>query len=197
MLIGIDASRAARRERTGTERYSLEIIRHLLRLPIASTHQWRLYVDDSATETFIGDLALDDRTDVDIRHLPSSRMWTHRALSNEVMTDQPDILFVPSHVIPFVAPPSRLPPSVVTVHDLGYRTWPEMHTRKQRVYLDLSTRWSAKVAKRVICVSQATADDLQQAYGTSRAKISVVHEGVDLPASTSQGLASGNRSSIP
>ena len=32
MIIGIDASRALRARRTGTERYSLEIIRHLLAL---------------------------------------------------------------------------------------------------------------------------------------------------------------------
>ncbi len=195
MLIGIDASRAARRERTGTERYSLEIIRHLLRLPIASAHQWRLYIDDSERETFIRDLALDDRANVEIRQLPSRRMWTHRALSKEVLIDRPDIFFVPSHVIPFVAPPSRLPTCVVTVHDLGYRAWPEMHTRKQRAYLDLSTRWSVKVATRVICVSQATADDLQEAYGTDQAKISVVHEGINLPAFASHGLVSGHHSS--
>ena len=45
MLIGVDASRALRARRTGTERYALEIIRHLLALPDAQQHQWRLYVD--------------------------------------------------------------------------------------------------------------------------------------------------------
>ena len=45
MIIGIDASRACRARRTGTERYSLEIIRHLLALPDATAHQWRLYTD--------------------------------------------------------------------------------------------------------------------------------------------------------
>jgi glycosyltransferase involved in cell wall biosynthesis len=75
----------------------------------------------------------------------------------------------------------------VTVHELGYRAWPEMHTRSQRAYLDLSTRWSANVARRVICVSQATADDLQQIYGTNQDKISVVHEGIDLPGFVTHG----------
>jgi hypothetical protein len=42
MLIGIDASRALRAQRTGTERYALEIIQHLLALPQARHHQWRL-----------------------------------------------------------------------------------------------------------------------------------------------------------
>ncbi len=45
LLIGIDASRALRARRTGTERYSLEIIQHLLALPQAAQHTWRLYAD--------------------------------------------------------------------------------------------------------------------------------------------------------
>lgn len=184
MLIGIDASRAFRPQRTGTERYSLETIRHILRLPEAEGYQWRLYVDDCVDRT-IGEMEYDflewgGAPNVEIRQLASRRMWTHRALSHEVLNRPPDVLFVPSHVIPFVLPPSRLPPCVVTVHDLGYRAWPEMHTRSQRIYLEFSTRWSAAVARRVICVSQATADDLRQAYGTDAAKIDVVHEGIDL-----------------
>ena len=41
MLIGIDASRALRARRTGTENYSLQLIRHLLRQN--SGHAFRLY----------------------------------------------------------------------------------------------------------------------------------------------------------
>ena len=149
MLIGIDASRAVRPERTGTERYSREIIRHLLRLPAARRHEWRLYVDDAPAQEMLAGMDLDDSVSVHLRRLRSRRMWTHRALSHEVLKEPPDVLFVPSHVIPFVLPPSRLPPCVVTVHDLGYRAWPEMHTRSQRAYLESSTRWSA--ARRPTC----------------------------------------------
>ena len=47
MLIGIDASRALRTQRTGTERYAREIIRHLLQLPTALEHDWLLYAAES------------------------------------------------------------------------------------------------------------------------------------------------------
>ena len=47
MLIGIDASRALRAQRTGTEHYSLEIIQHLLALPETTQHRLRLYVDQA------------------------------------------------------------------------------------------------------------------------------------------------------
>lgn len=187
MLIGIDASRAIRPERTGTERYSWEIIRHLLHLPASYRHEWRLYVDDAPAQDLLAEVGQDDLASVHVRRLTSRRMWTHRALCQEVLRQPPNVLFVPSHVIPFVLPPSRLPPSVVTVHDLGYRAWPDMHTQSQRAYLESSTRWSASVARRVICISQATADDLSRAYGTDPAKVDVIHEGIDLQRFASDG----------
>ncbi|MEZ4555286.1 MAG: hypothetical protein R2854_02330 [Caldilineaceae bacterium] len=39
------------------------------------------------------------------------------ALARAVVTRLPDVLFVPAHVIPYVQPRRRLPPSVVTLHD--------------------------------------------------------------------------------
>lgn len=171
MIIGIDASRGLRARRTGTERYSLEIIRHLLNLPEAAQHTFRLYMDRQPTpdETF-----WDERM-ADVRVLPARRLWTHTALAGEVMRHRPDVLFVPSHVIPF-APPRLLPPGVVTLHDVGYRHFPAAHTTGQRLYLELSTRWSSWAARRVIAPSQATADDLARFYGTPAAKLRVIYE---------------------
>ena len=166
LLIGIDGSRALRSRRTGTERYSLEIIRHLLALPTA--HRWRLYVD-----AVPGEDAFPANGNVELRVLLARRMWTHRALAREVARRPPDVLFVPAHVLPFRL---KLPPSVVTVHDLGYRHVPEGHTRTQRLTLKLSTRWNAWRARQVIAVSESTARDLRQFYGTPASKINVIYE---------------------
>jgi glycosyltransferase involved in cell wall biosynthesis len=174
LIIGIDASRALTAQVTGTERYSLEIIRHLLRLPEAEQHRWRLYTPVPADPSLFG---LEASADVEIRVLSSPRLWTHRALSWEMVCHPPDVLFVPAHVVPLL-PPFLLPPAVVTIHDLGYRYFPEAHTRFQQLYLDWSTRWSASVAKRIIAPSQFTVDDLTRFYRVSPAKISVIHEAV-------------------
>lgn len=173
-LIGIDASRALRARRTGTERYSLEIIRHLLALPAAQDLAWRLYSDEAAPVGHL--LSPGGAADVELRVLPACRQWTHRALAAEVVRRPPDVLFVPAHVIPFVLPPARLPPSVVTVHDLGYHVFPAAHPRGQRLYLELSTRWSTWAAARVIAVSQATALDLARRYGVPPGRMRVIHE---------------------
>jgi glycosyltransferase involved in cell wall biosynthesis len=177
MRIGVDVSRALRAHRTGTERYALEIVRHLLQLPSAAQYGWRLYGDTapvaSPFPTRTPGAALDN---VELSILPGRRLWTHRTLAAEVTRHPPDVLFVPAHVIPFILPSRRLPPSVVTIHDLGYRHFPNAHPWRQRRYLDWSTRWSTQVAACVIAVSQATADDLQSAYAVDRRKIDVIYE---------------------
>ncbi|RLT41899.1 MAG: glycosyltransferase family 1 protein [Chloroflexi bacterium] len=222
MIVGIDASRALRARRTGTERYSLEIIRHLLALPEAAEHRFRLYVQhpppvtpgdrprgtdtdenrnaDFAETTdfrrfliradplnprdprsiFTSEQSFWGDEQVELRILPARRLWTHTALAWEVLRRPPDALFVPSHVIPFL-PPRLLPPAVVTLHDVGYRHFPAAHTRAQRFYLELSTRWSSFAATQIITPSCATADDLTRFYGTPAEKIRVIYEAGAFP----------------
>ena len=176
LCIGLDASRSLRAEPTGTERYSRQIIGHMLAAH-GDRFAFRLYAPTTPTaEALRGDAppARDARTPT-VRTLPGKWLWTHRKLAWEVSRRPPHVLFVPAHVVPFLPPP-LLPPTVVTLHDIGYRYFPRSHTALQRLYLELSTRWSAAAARRIIAVSQQTANDLQRFYGVAEAKIRVIHE---------------------
>ncbi len=165
MLIGIDASRAITDRPTGTETYSRRLIHTLLTLE--TPHRFRLYLrSDSPPHLF---------EDVELRVMPFPRLWTHLRLSWEMARHPPDLLFVPAHVLPPVRP--RL--SLVTVHDLGYLHFPEAHPRRQRLYLDLSTRWNAWAASHVLADSQATEADLVTHYGVRPDKVTVAYPGVD------------------
>jgi glycosyltransferase involved in cell wall biosynthesis len=165
MLIGIDASRAARAERTGTEAYSLHLIRAML--DSAPQHRFRLYADRALPPVLAA-------LNAEPRVMPFPRLWTHARLSAEMLVRPPNVLFVPAHVIPLVHPCT-----VVTVHDLGYLYFPQAHPLGARLYLDLSTRWSARVAAHVIADSQATKDDLVRHYATSPDEITVAYPGRD------------------
>lgn len=176
MLIGIDASRATVAQRTGTERYALNLIRALLTLrgrigsETRPAHCYRLYFREAPK------IDLFPAADyVERRVIPFPRLWTHLRLSWEVGCHPPDLLFVPSHVLPLVRPRWRL----VTVHDLGHRFFPQTHRRLDRLYLDLSTRWNARVATRILADSEATKGDLVREYGTLAEKIVVVYPGRD------------------
>jgi glycosyltransferase involved in cell wall biosynthesis len=94
-------------------------------------------------------------------------------VSAEMIRNAPDLLFVPSHVIPLVHPRS-----VVTVHDLGYLHEPEAHPASQRRMLNLTTRWNARVASHVIAISETTRQDLVGLNHVPAEKISVIPHGV-------------------
>lgn len=166
-LLGIDASRAVGRVRTGTENYSAQLIRALAQQPADFT--WRLYFNGNPDG-----LGLDASANVELCNIPSRRLWTHFRLSRELLQHRVNGLFVPAHVVPLYHPPT-----VVTIHDLGYLHWPEAHPASQRRMLDLTTRWSTKASRHIIVPSQQTANDLIQAYGTPEDKITVVHHGID------------------
>jgi len=168
MLIGIDASRATSEQRTGTEGYSLHLIRALLE--IDQHNEYVLYFNRPPRP---GLFPASPRWRA--RVIPLPRLWTHLRLSLEMLSAPPDVLFVPAHVLPLVHPRR----SVVTVHDLGYRHEPQAHRPLDRLYLDISTRYNARAASHVIADSAATKRDLAQLYGTDPQRIAVVPLGVD------------------
>lgn len=170
MHLGVDASRTTVARRTGTERYALALLRAMLADPAGRTLTF-YFRDTPPAGLFPPAPHLRQRL------IPFPRLWTHVRLAAElaVSRPQPDLLFVPAHVIPAVCPV----PAVVTVHDLGYRFFPDAHPWRQRLYLDLSTRYSAGRAVRVIADSEATRRDLTRLYGVPAEKISVVYPGRD------------------
>ncbi len=166
MIIGIDASRATAVRRTGTENYSLHLIRELLALEQA--HCFRLYFNQAPFPGLLPEGA-------EQRVIGFPRLWTHFRLSAEMLTHPPDLLFVPSHVLPLIHPRR----SVVTIHDLGYHYYPEAHTVFQNIYLRWSTRYNARAATCVVADSEATKRDLIHYYRIPEERIRVVYPGRD------------------
>lgn len=165
MRIGIDASRALSAAPTGTEGYSYHLIRALL--PLLSPEPVRLYCrEQPPAAAFPG---------AELQVIPFPRLWTHVRLSWEMLRAAPRVLFVPAHVLPPVRPSRTL----VTIHDLGYRFFPEAHPHGQRLYLEASTRWNARVATHVLADSQATQQALVSCYGIPTEKITVVYPGYE------------------
>ncbi len=176
MIIGIDASRATGERLTGTELYSREIIRALVQVAAqhAPQHRFRLY---TRTTDVVPSITGDN---IEHAHIKQARLWTHKGLAREIAERPPDALFIPAHVLPFSRPTGLR--TVVTLHDVGYRHFPSAHPFVQRVYLDLSTAFSARFATQLIAVSEATRHDVMKFYRVPAAKIEVVHEGlVPLP----------------
>jgi len=169
VTLGIDASRAARAHRTGTETYSLELIKELANMA-STSHRLRLYTPHPPQHT-----DWPDSPHVETRIIPWPRLWTHMRLAVELRQHPPDVLFVPAHVLPLYCPV----PAVVTVHDLGYCYYPEAHRNFDRWYLDWTTRRHTRVARHLVADSLATQQDLVNFYDADPRNIEVVYLGRD------------------
>jgi glycosyltransferase involved in cell wall biosynthesis len=173
MLIGVDASRLIHARRTGTEAYSLHLTRALIRA--GGEHRFRLYTSVPIPPDLLNGVAQVVKSRYEVRVIPFARLWTHLRLAWEVSSHSPDVLFVPSHVMPLICPV----PAVVTVHDVGYLHYPEAHRPFDRWYLDWTTRRHARLAARIIADSYATREDLVHLYQTDPGRIAVVYPGRD------------------
>lgn len=168
MRIGIDASKISLTQKTGTENYSHNLIKNLLK--IDQTNDYTLYLREDPP-------SFTKQSNVTCRKIPLSRLWTQAGLASEVMFNPPDILFIPAHTMPII---HRLGlKTVVTIHDLGAEFLPQYHQFPQKLYLNRTTEFVAKHATRMIAVSEATKRDLIEKLGVESRRISVVYEGWD------------------
>ncbi len=175
LRIAIDASRATAAQPTGTEAYALHLIRALIAANAGRSqpYHFQLYFrDDPPKDLFPSSPHVHEAV------IPWPRMWTHLRLAAALWRYRPDITFVPAHTLPLCFPGVAL----VTVHDLGFKRYPEAHPTAQRAYLDITTRFSQRRASLVLADSQATAADLPRFYGTCPEKIRVVYPAVDAGA---------------
>lgn len=221
MKIGIDASRANKAHKTGTEWYSYYLIRWIAKMD--DQNEYILYVD-KPLEGGLMDLTIDQYQDdgdikaptfndkgeqvikskynnfrVKILRWPFSYLWTQIRMSFEMIFNKPDVLFIPSHTLPFIHPKK----SVVTIHDIGFELntalYEDEAIARGRVggilnklvkiftlgkyrasvidYLRWSTRFALKHAKKIITVSDFSKKEIVNFYNIKSEKIEVVHNG--------------------
>ncbi len=168
MIIGIDASRANRQIKTGTEWYSYYLIEELKKITVNDSNRYFLYTDKSLR----GGLArLPKNWQEKILHWPPRYLWTKIRLSWEMLRNKPDLLFIPSHTLPIFFPKK----TVMTVHDLGYEKYPEAYSFFARYHLRQSYKFAARQATKIIVPTEFTKRELISLYNTKPEKIEVVH----------------------
>lgn len=137
MIIGIDASRANKKRKTGTEWYSYYLIKYFAQ--IDKENQYILYTDKPLMGGLLdltkGDVSTDDHEKkvkfrlgnqtiksphnnfkAEILRWPFSYFWTLGRLSLEMLIHKPDVLFVPAHGLPLIRPKK----TINTIHDISF-----------------------------------------------------------------------------
>lgn len=171
MVIGIEASRANRAQRTGVEWYAAHLLRELHRLPVATLHAWVLYTNTPLQQ----DLREWTKGWTErVLSWPPQYLWTQIRLSSEMRLMPPDVLFVPAHVLPRVLPRR----TVVTIHDVGFRRHPEFYKPIQVAYHEATTRDIVRSSAHILTVSEFSKQELVTLYGCAPERIHVTPLGV-------------------
>ena len=178
-IIGVDASRSSVKQKTGTEYYSYELIKNLVK---SNDHIFRLYSKEELKY-------IEKKTNIEFKVMRFPRLWSQIRLSAEMISNPPSVLFEPAHTIPLLHPKK----TVVTLHDVGFRYFPELYTPLERYYHHIFMKFSVKHATKIIAISHATKNDLIKMYGADPKKIEVIYHGFDsekyLPSSNLEGVS--------
>ena len=71
-------------------------------------------------------------------------------------------------------------PSVVTIHDVAFRTFTDMYHWADRQIYDLKWRYAVRHADRIIAISECTKRDIIRFYDIDESKIDVVYQPVNV-----------------
>lgn len=85
-----------------------------------------------------------------------------------------DLLFCPVNIRPILSHC----PAVITIHDLIFLRYPHAFHPLKRLYLTAFTGWSARHAKHVIAVSEATRRDVIDLLHVRPSRVTTIHNGV-------------------
>ena len=171
--IGVDA-RLLTQTITGIGRYSHEMLRRL----IETEHEWFLYAPTPIT---VGDWR---RANVTVRESRFTGralrlVWAGSVLPRQAAQDRLDLFWSPTHRLPRFMPADIA--TVVTVHDLVWKHAGETMPAINR-WLDARLLpQAARLADRIITVSQNTADDLIAEVPEAAGKVDVIPLGVAQP----------------
>lgn len=105
-------------------------------------------------------------------------LWRTFGVTNNLRADNVDIFHGLSNELPLNIRKSGVP-SVVTMHDVIYRTMPECYKAIDRKIYDFKYGRACHNADRIIAVSECTKRDVERFYGIDPDKIDVIYQGCD------------------
>ncbi|MBI4406965.1 MAG: glycosyltransferase family 4 protein [Candidatus Kerfeldbacteria bacterium] len=187
MRIGIDCRtilNPSAGEKAGVGHYTYYLVKHLLKLD--KKNKYVLFFDhrSNSVQEF-------KRKQVEIIRFPFSEYkrylpyaYSHVFVTRVLNQANLDLFHSPANVIPL----QYTKPAVVTVHDLAIYQHPEWFPPKQDFSVKVLVPRSLAKAKKIIAVSQSTANDIKKQFHIPANHVSVIHEGYE-PAKLPSKLA--------
>jgi glycosyltransferase involved in cell wall biosynthesis len=175
MNIGFDAKRLFQNY-TGLGNYSRTLVKNLAKFyPDEHYHLFApKVIHNETTSYFI------DNQSFSIHH-PSHKfgtLWRLQGMKSDLLENNIDIYHGLSHDIPLGIKRSKIP-TVVTMHDLIFKIYPEYYPTAQRWIYDCKFRYACENSDLIIAISEQTKHDIIQYYSIDEKKIKVAYQTCD------------------
>lgn len=169
MKIGLEATRADKKFKTGTEWYAWHLLQQFKKINKHS--KFTVYYN----QHLAGDL-MDAPDNFYFKRLawPFSKFWTHLRLGWELVANPVDKFFA-SNAVPIMGKGEF----TVTIHDLGFLKNPDLYHPLERIYQKWSHNIAVRRAHKIITISEATKQDIIKYYPKAKDKIKVIYLGWD------------------
>lgn len=155
---GIDAHLLLRDHTTGVPRYAWLLLEHMMRMPLEDGERVVLYAHGKKPDAII----LPTGWEWHVLSWSFPRGWTHGRLSMEMLMYPPDVLFVPGHEVPALTRGrTRV---VTTVHDVAFRTAPDVYDASSRRRQEFAVQRAIRRAAILTVPSHATKNALISEY---------------------------------
>lgn len=170
MKIGLEASRANKKFKTGTEWYAWHLLQQFKK--IDQTNQFVVYHNADLEK----DLA-EAPANFLFKQIkwPFRRLWTHICLSLELLRHPVDKLFF-SNAVPIITRGEI----TATIHDLGFLKNPELYHPLERIYQKFSHALAIWKADKILAISESTKQDIIKYFPKVKNKIRVIYNGWDV-----------------
>lgn len=166
MIIGINATYLAKKNKTGIENYASMLILKLLEQDKANTYRLfsPIHIDRSL---------LPKHANYSLHISPFPRGWHRFRLPLSLLRHKVDLFFDPGYTIP----PFISVPSIITIHDLAHKYFPQAYTASQISNLERTFKLAERKAAGLIFTSQNTQNDFFKFYPGAKAQSAVIYQG--------------------
>ena len=170
MLIGIDGNEANVEKKVGIGEYSFELLKKFEEFKISNL-KFQIYLKDPPN----GDMPK-ERDGWKYIVVKPRKMWTQFALPLHLFigSPRPDVFFTPSHYAPRFA----IMPTAISIMDLSYVHFPQLFNTHDLYQLTNWTKYSARQAKHIFTISNASKDDIIKEYHVAPDDVTVTYLGI-------------------
>lgn len=179
MIVGIDGNEANVAKRVGIGEYAHRLLDEFSRTKKKNL-KFVIYLKNHPL-----DHMPEENATFKYKIIGPKKLWTQFALPLALLVgkNKPDIFFTPSHYAPRIA----LMPTAISIMDVSYLHFPDLFAKKDLYQLKRWTAYSAKQARKIFTISEASKNDIIKYYHVSPENVIVTYPGIkDMMSSKQQ-----------